>query len=90
MGEHASTWCQRHAIVSTAGVGPRALRSERGRGSALYSNMWRSRERKGARDGMLAFESAYHYVVVEVYRDFVRMCPKRTDGTALEACTEIR
>jgi len=43
-------------------------------------------QRKCAEDGMAYFESAYHYVVVEVYRDFARMCPKRPDGTPLEAC----
>lgn len=46
----------------------------------------RSKDRS---DGMDAFISAYHYVVVEVYRDDVRLCAKRPDGTPLEACFRV-
>jgi 3',5'-cyclic AMP phosphodiesterase CpdA len=40
-------------------------------------------------DGMEAFSSAYHYVVVEVFRDDVRLCPKKPDGTPLDACFRV-
>jgi acid phosphatase type 7 len=62
-----------------------------GGGAPLYPQRCGGRgQRKCAEDGMVTFESAHHYVVVEVYRDFVRMCAKRVDGSALEACTEVR
>jgi hypothetical protein len=38
---------------------------------------------------MEAFSSAYHYVVVEVFRDDVRLCPKKPDGTPLDACFRV-
>jgi hypothetical protein len=41
-------------------------------------------------DGMKALFSEHHYVVVEVRRDDVRMCPRRPDGTALEKCLTFR
>jgi hypothetical protein len=33
--------------------------------------------------------AAHHYVAVEVYRDDLRLCPKRPDGTPLEECVRI-
>jgi 3',5'-cyclic AMP phosphodiesterase CpdA len=32
---------------------------------------------------------AYHYVLVEVFRDLVRLCPRRPDGTPIEECVTI-
>ncbi len=40
-------------------------------------------------DGAATAISAYHYVLVEVLRDDVRVCPKRIDGTALEPCVRL-
>lgn len=40
-------------------------------------------------DGAELVVSAHHYVVIEVYRDDVRLCAKRPDGTLLEACHRI-
>jgi hypothetical protein len=33
-----------------------------------------------------AFANEHHYVLVEVLRDRLRLCPKRADGTLLEEC----
>jgi hypothetical protein len=44
----------------------------------------------GAKDGMQAIASEYHYVLVEVLRDEVKLCPKRPDGTAIEACASVK
>ena len=38
-------------------------------------------------DGMLAVAREHHYVMLSVYPDFLEACPKRADGSALEACT---
>jgi len=38
---------------------------------------------------VLGFANEHHYVVVEVMPSFFRVCPKRLDGTALEACSEL-
>jgi hypothetical protein len=40
-------------------------------------------------DGMRVFASTYHYVVVELFRDDLRLCPKRPDGTPVEACLRL-
>jgi hypothetical protein len=44
----------------------------------------------GPRDGMQAIASEYHYVLVEVLRDEARLCPKRPDGTPIEACVSVK
>ncbi len=36
-----------------------------------------------------AIVNEHHYIVVEVLPHFIRMCPRRPDGAALEACTEF-
>ena len=36
-----------------------------------------------------AFVNEHHYVVIEVLRDRMRVCPKRPDGTLLEPCPTI-
>jgi len=40
-------------------------------------------------DGAVASASVYHYVVVEVFRDDLRLCPRRPDGTAVEECVHL-
>jgi hypothetical protein len=40
-------------------------------------------------DGARVAVAAHHYVAVEVYRDDLRLCPKRPDGTPLEECVRI-
>jgi hypothetical protein len=40
-------------------------------------------------DGTKKIASEHHYVALEVFRDYVRMCPKRADGTAIEACVDV-
>jgi hypothetical protein len=40
-------------------------------------------------DGARIFAPVYHYVVVEVYRDDLRLCPKRPDGTPVEGCVRL-
>jgi hypothetical protein len=37
-------------------------------------------------DGMAFAASAYHYLMLALYADFLEACPKRPDGTALEPC----
>jgi len=44
----------------------------------------------GSKDGMQAIVSEYHYVLVEVLRDEVQLCPRRPDGTAIEACVSVK
>ncbi len=41
-------------------------------------------------DGMASLISAHHYLWIEVYRDYVTVCPKRPDGAPLEGCTKIK
>jgi 3',5'-cyclic AMP phosphodiesterase CpdA len=38
---------------------------------------------------VLAIANEHHYVLVEVLPTFFRICPKRVDGSPLEACTEL-
>lgn len=40
-------------------------------------------------DGLQALAVEYHYVMVAVYRDFVELCARRPDGTALEECVRL-
>jgi hypothetical protein len=49
----------------------------------------RGRPACGEEDGAEATHSEYHYLLVEVYRDHARLCPKRPDGTPLEACVSF-
>jgi hypothetical protein len=61
-----------------------------GGGAELYAPRCGVRGRPACKpDGAEAVVSAHHYVVAEVYRDFVRLCAKRPDGTPLEACQRI-
>jgi len=39
-------------------------------------------------DGARFVVSAFHYVVVEVYRDYFTLCARRPDGALLEACVQ--
>jgi hypothetical protein len=41
-------------------------------------------------DGMIAVAKEHHYVMLAVYPDVVEVCPKRQDGTPLEACVKIK
>ncbi len=63
-----------------------------GGGAPLYSVRCgvSGRPRCRARDGMKHVVSEHHYVLVTVYGRHVEACPKRPDGTALEACTSYR
>ena len=36
-----------------------------------------------------AFANEHHYIVVDVMKDRLRLCPKRADGTLLEACPTL-
>lgn len=62
-----------------------------GGGASLYKPRCgvAGRPRCREADGMQAIASEHHFVAVEVYRDHVRMCPKRPDGTLLEECVTI-
>jgi hypothetical protein len=40
-------------------------------------------------DGRLALAVEYHYVLVEVRDRTVRLCPRRPDGSAIEACVDL-
>ncbi|MCB9573794.1 MAG: metallophosphoesterase [Kofleriaceae bacterium] len=41
-------------------------------------------------DGMRAVLKEHHYVMLNIYPDFVEACAKRADGTALEPCVTYR
>ena len=38
---------------------------------------------------VLAFANEYHYVMVEVMPTLFRVCPRRPDGTPIEACASF-
>jgi hypothetical protein len=38
---------------------------------------------------VLAYANEHHYVLVEVMPSFFRLCPKRPDGTPIEACVSL-
>ncbi|MEM9487736.1 MAG: metallophosphoesterase [Myxococcota bacterium] len=63
-----------------------------GGGAPLYSVRCGipGKRRCKARDGMQFVASEHHYIVVTVYRNHVRACPKRVDGSPLEECTNYR
>jgi 3',5'-cyclic AMP phosphodiesterase CpdA len=48
------------------------------------------RPRCKTEDGAAIVMSAYHYLLVEVLRDDLRMCAKRPDGSLLEACVVLK
>jgi acid phosphatase type 7 len=62
-----------------------------GGGAPLYQPRCGGRGQAECRgkDGTEMAVAAYHYVVVEVYRDDARLCAKRPDGTPLEACVTL-
>src|SRR5262249_18518384 len=39
--------------------------------------------------GARVVPSVHNYLVLEVYRDYLTMCPKRADGTPIEACLRL-
>ena len=39
-------------------------------------------------DGMAHGAKEHHYVLVSAYPDFIEVCPKLVDGTALEPCVK--
>lgn len=47
------------------------------------------RRRCAQDDGAVTARSVHHYVMVEVYRDYARLCPRLPDGTPLEECFTI-
>jgi acid phosphatase type 7 len=48
------------------------------------------RPRCSQRDGMKAVASEHHYVMTTVFPTHVELCPKRSDGSALEPCWRIK
>ncbi|MBI4508840.1 MAG: metallophosphoesterase [Deltaproteobacteria bacterium] len=62
-----------------------------GGGAPLYPIQCGGRGRaRCEQDGADVAVSEHHYVVVEVFRDSVRLCPRRPDGTPLEPCVTLR
>ncbi len=61
-----------------------------GGGAPLYSvRCGKKRQAKcKVADGMQHVAKAYHYILVSVFPGFVRACPKKIDGSPLEACTQ--
>jgi predicted MPP superfamily phosphohydrolase len=57
-----------------------------GGGAELRSQRCGVPGRKPCPPRMLAFANEHHYIVVDVLPGLMRMCPKRTDGTAIEPC----
>lgn len=59
-----------------------------GGGASLYSIRCSTRHRHchGIRDGAITARREHHYIMVTVEPTLVRVCPKRPDGTPLEAC----
>ncbi len=49
----------------------------------------RGRRRCKVDDGMRKVESAFHYVIVQVFTDYARVCPKRPSREALEPCFRV-
>ncbi len=63
-----------------------------GGGAPLYAITCGVRGKRACKvdDGMLAVIREHHYVILTVYPDALEICPRRADGTALEACTRTR
>jgi len=63
-----------------------------GGGAPLYSVRCgvRGKRRCKVDDGMKHVAKEHHYVMIEVFRDFARVCPKRPDKTPLEKCIKMR
>lgn len=62
-----------------------------GGGAPLYEPRCGSLGKRACRekDGAQAVYSEHHYVAVEVYPEFLTLCPRRSDRTLLEPCTTI-
>jgi hypothetical protein len=45
--------------------------------------------RRACPDRVAAYANEHHYVSIEVMPDFVRLCPKRPDGSALVPCSTL-
>jgi hypothetical protein len=63
-----------------------------GGGAPLYSVRCGNKGQRKCRvaDGMKHIDSTYHYLLVTVRNRTLEMCPKRPDGTAVEACVSYR
>lgn len=63
-----------------------------GGGAPLYSVRCGIKGKKRCKedDGMQHVAKEYHYIVVSVFPQFVRACPKRVDGSPLEACIRYK
>jgi acid phosphatase type 7 len=61
-----------------------------GGGAPLYKPSCKKKGRKPcAVDGADISVAEYHFVTVEVFDDHGRLCPRRKDGTLLEACVDF-
>ena len=61
-----------------------------GGGAPLYAPRCGTPGRPGCKpDGARIVQSVHNYLVLEVYRDYLTMCPKRPDGTPIEACVRL-
>lgn len=63
-----------------------------GGGAPLYRVSCGVKGRRKCRvnDGMLKVAREYHYVLVEVFKRTVRMCPKRPDRSLIEPCVTYK
>ncbi|MCP4446516.1 MAG: metallophosphoesterase family protein [Myxococcales bacterium] len=61
-----------------------------GGGAPLYSVRCgkRGKPRCKIKDGMKHVAKEFHYILITVFPGHVRACPKRVDGTPLEACIQ--
>jgi calcineurin-like phosphoesterase family protein len=62
-----------------------------GGGAPLYQPRCggKGQKRCPSGDGAKVVVSAHHYLLIEVYRDYLNLCPRTIDGTPLEECQHI-